>query len=93
MPALRLYGRTWNTASDMLPAIVFLTGGAHAAWLALFGGLWFGLLPRAAAPCTAPGLHNQVFMCASLALFAVMLAVEVATFYAGWRGAPLEVSK
>lgn len=93
MPALRLYGRTWNTASDVTPAIVFATGAAHAAWLAIFGGLWFGLLPRAAPTCAAPGIHYQAFMMASLALFTLMLIVEVATFYAGWRGAPLEVSK
>ena len=66
-PSLRLYGRTWRTSTDMVPAIAVLTSTAHALFLLLFGVLWFAGVPPADASSGGflgcpNALHYDMFM-------------------------------
>ena len=82
MPSLRLYGRTWRTSTDMVPAIAVLTSTAHALFLI------FVVPPADSAGCPA-ALHYNVFMVGLLACFGLMLVLELTLIYAGMKGSIL----
>ena len=90
-PSLRLYGRTWRTSTDMVPAIAVLTSTAHALFLVVFGILWWMVIPPADvmsggfAGCPA-ALHYDIFMVGLLACFGLMLILELALIYTGMKG-------
>jgi len=89
MPSLRLYGRTWRTSTDMVPAIAVLTSTAHALFLIIFGVLWFFVVPPADSAGCPAALHYNVFMVGLLACFGLMLVLELALIYAGMKGSIL----
>jgi len=84
-PSLRLYGRTWRTATDMVPLIAVLTSFAHLCFLIIFGVLWGVVVPVAPKGCPA-ALHYNIFMIGLLVIFALMLLLELGLIYAGMKG-------
>lgn len=89
MPALKIYGRRWHMASDMMPLPALAALLIHTIWIIIFGPIVqaYQVFPDRA--CSRPGVHYQAVCGGFLAIYAVSWVFELALFIVGCRGMPL----
>lgn len=94
MPALKIYGRRWHMATDMMPIPALFAIVIHTIWIILFGplvGAYHVFSPD--LKCHTTGREYQAICGGFLAIYSISWIFEVALFYVGCRGTPLEVQK
>ncbi len=87
MPALKIYGRRWHMATDMMPIPALFAIVIHTIWIIIFGplvGAYHVFSPD--RKCHTTGREYQAICGGFLAIYAVSWIFEVALFYVGCRG-------
>lgn len=86
MPALKIYGRRWHMASDMMPLPALAALLIHTVWIIIFGPIVqaYNVFPDRS--CGRPGVQYQAVCGGFLAIYAVSWAFELALFIVGCRG-------
>ncbi|KAK9829311.1 hypothetical protein WJX72_005111 [[Myrmecia] bisecta] len=91
MPALRIYGRRWHIATDVVPLPAACGAAFHFLWAIIFGALighyhmW--------KSCSGPGKEYIAATAGLMAVFVISFFAEVAMTWIGLQGTPLEVSR
>lgn len=86
MPALKIYGRRWHMASDMMPLPALAAWLIHTVWIIIFGPIVqaYNVFPDRS--CGRPGVQYQAVCGGFLAIYAVSWVFELALFIVGCRG-------
>ena len=87
MPALKIYGRRWHMASDMMPIPAICGLFIHTIWLIVFAPLvaHYDVLTPGRA-CGRPGIQYKATCAGFLAIYAASWLGELALFIVGCRG-------
>lgn len=86
MPALKIYGRRWHMASDMMPLPALAALLIHTIWIIIFGPIVRAYHVFPDRQCSRPGVQYQAVCGGFLAIYGVSWAFELALFAVGCRG-------
>lgn len=86
MPALKIYGRRWHMASDMMPIPALAALLIHTIWIIIFGPIVGAYHVFGDRTCHTPGVQFQAVCGGFLAIYAVSWVFELALFIVGCRG-------
>ena len=89
MPALKIYGRRWHMASDMMPIPALAALVIHTIWIIIFGPIVGAYHVFGDRNCHRPGVQYQAVCGGFLAIYAVSWVFELALFVVGCRGMAL----
>ena len=86
MPALKIYGRRWHMATDMIPLPALSALIIHTLWIIIFGPVVqaYNVFPD--RPCVRPGVQYQAVCGGFLAIYGLSWVFELALFIVGCRG-------
>ena len=89
MPALKIYGRRWHMATDMIPLPALAALIIHTLWIIIFGPIVraYDVFPD--RPCGRPGVQYQAVCGGFLAIYGLSWVFELALFIVGCRGASI----
>ena len=86
MPALKIYGRRWHMASDMMPLPALAALLIHTIWIIIFGPIVRAYHVFPDRQCSRPGVQYQAVCGGFLAIYGVSWVFELALFAVGCRG-------